>query len=152
MLRIDLDNVMSHKKQSVNLKENEYADLQKITKSGHERARIINRARILLLADQRHQKIDTDIAEALGVSVTTVANVRKRYHAAGLESIQDRPRGNQPTKFKGKPAARITALACTQAPPGHARWTLRLLADKAIELGMVDSISHQSVRNILKKK
>lgn len=143
---------MSHKKHNVNLNEKEYAYFQKITKSGHERARVIKRAHILLLSDQRQQKSDTDIAKTLSVCVATVANVRKRYHDSGLESIYDRPRGNQPTKFKGKPAARITALACTQAPPGHARWTLRMLADKAVVLDIVDSISHQSVRNILKKK
>jgi transposase len=90
------------------------------------------------------------VASALSVGVATVFNVKRRYLSEGLASaLHDKPRSGKPTSIDGAARAKITALACSQAPEGHARWTLRLLADKAVELGMVSAISHNTVREAL---
>jgi transposase len=92
------------------------------------------------------------IAAALGLSTQTVFNVKRRYLWEGFEAaLQDKPRSGKPPRITGEARAKITALACAQAPEGHARWTLRLLADRAVILGFVDSISHNAVKQILKK-
>ena len=94
----------------------------------------------------------TQIASLLGCSPTTVYNVKHRYQSEGLESaLAEKPRSGKPRRISGEACARITALACSTAPEGHARWTLRLLADKAVEFGFCDSVSHNHVRAILKK-
>jgi transposase len=109
-----------------------------------------NRARILDLLE-RNTPV-AEIAALLGCSPTTVYNIKHRYQAEGLESaLTEKPRSGKPTRITGEGRARITALACSESPAGHARWTLRLLADKAVELGFCDSISHNHVRQILKK-
>ena len=79
-------------------------------------------------------------------------NVKHRYQSEGLESaLAEKPRSGKPPRISGEEKARVTALACSDAPEGYARWTLRLLADKAVELGFVDAISHNHVASILKK-
>lgn len=109
-----------------------------------------NRARILDLLARNTSA--NDIAALLGCSPTTVYNIKARYQAEGLESaLTEKPRSGKPPRLTGEQKARITALACSQAPVGHARWTLRLLADKAVSLGLCDSISHNHVGDILKK-
>ena len=109
-----------------------------------------NRARILDLLEQN--KSAAEIAALLSCSPTTVYNVKHRYQAEGLESaLTEKPRSGKPPHITGEQKARITALACSEAPEGHARWTLRLLADKSVELGFCDSISHNHVGQILKK-
>lgn len=109
-----------------------------------------NRARILDLLARNTPA--AEIATLLGCSPTTVYNVKHRYQAEGLDSaLTEKPRSGKPPRITGESRARITALACSDAPSGHARWTLRLLADKSVELGFVDSISHNHVREILKK-
>jgi len=106
----------------------------------------------LLLADEAKGKTDEEISDSLGICLTTVFNIRRRFHRWGLErAINEEPRSGQPPKFKGKTMAKITAIACSKPPKGHARWSLRLLADHLIELDIVEDISYQSVRNILKK-
>ena len=126
--------------------------LQKIVESGKNKARKITRCRILLLADEAKGKTDEEISEALNVCLATIFNIRRKYHHDGLEgAINERPRSGQPIKFKGKDRAKITALACSKPPKGHAKWSMRLLADRVIELDFVETISHQSVYNILKK-
>ena len=78
--------------------------------------------------------------------------MRDRYEAEGLDAaINEKPRPGRPNIFDGKSRASITALACSEAPQGHERWTLRLLADRAVDLELVESISHQQIKNILKK-
>ena len=92
------------------------------------------------------------IAEILQVGVGTVYNLQRRYLKEGLESaLTEKPRSGKPPVITGEMKARITALACSDAPEGHARWTLRLLADKAVEFGLVDSISYKTCGEILKK-
>jgi len=105
---------------------------------------------ILLLADKG--KKDQEIAEWIDVTTGTVQRIRKRYATAGLASaLEEKARSGRPVEIKAETRAKITALACTNAPAGRARWTLRLLANKAVELEFTESISHQSVDNILKK-
>lgn len=141
---------MSQKSHIVRLSEKERQQLQKAVQSGQSKARKITRCRILLLADKG--KTDQEISEALNVCLATVFNVRRRYSQEGIESaVNERARSGQPSRFKGGLAAKITAIACSNPPEGHARWSLRLLADHIIELDIVESISHQSVKNILKK-
>ncbi len=108
------------------------------------------RARILdLLNRGEHPK---HIAEILQVGIATVYNIQKRYLKEGLGSaLTDKPRSGKPSIITGEEKARLTALACAEAPVGHARWTLRLLADKAVEFGFIESISHNEVGKILKK-
>ena len=143
---------MSQKQFLVQLSEQERLRLQKIVRSGKDKARKITRCRVLLLADGPQGKTDQEISDALNVCLATIFYIRRRYSQEGLErALGEGARSGQPPKFKGKAAAKITAIACSTPPDGQARWTLRLLADRIVELKIVDSISHQSVSNILKK-
>jgi transposase len=143
---------MSQKQFLVQLNTKERERLLGIIRSGKHKARKITRCRILLMADGPNGKTDKEISDALNVCLATIFGLRRRYSQEGLESaISERPRSGQPPKFKGKAAAKITAIACSTPPTGQAKWSLRLLADRAVELKLVDSISHQSVSNILKK-
>lgn len=137
-------------KDRVKLKPKERKLLKQFISKGSEKARKITRCRILLLANEG--KTDTQIIEALKVARNTIRTVRFRYVREGLESaINEQPRPGAPKKFTGRQKAKITAIACSEPPEGRNRWTLRLLADKVVELKMVDSISHQTVKRILKK-
>ncbi len=141
---------MSQKSHCVKLKKHAREYLQKIVESGEDKARKITRCRVLLLADKG--KTDQEISDALNVCLATIFNIRRRYCKGGLErAINEDARSGQPQKFKGKTMAKITALACSQPPEGRAQWSLRLLADRVIELDIVETISHVSVHNILKK-
>jgi transposase len=138
------------KKYPVRLTKQDRKALQQLVSKGKERARVITRCRILLLADEG--KGDVEIMEVLGVAANTVRQVHQRYDEEGLESaIRDRARPGAPLKFSGKQKAQITALACTKAPEGHSRWSLRLLADKVVELELVDNISYKTIERMLKK-
>jgi transposase len=143
---------MSQKQFCVELSGHERVLLQKIVRSGKHKTRKITRCRILLLADGPDGKTDEEISKALNVCLATIFNIRRRYSQEGLErAIGEGARSGQPPKFKGSAAAKITAIACSTPPDGQARWSLRLLADRVVELKIVESISHQSVSNILKK-
>ena len=143
---------MSQKSHCVELNPQERRSLRERIASGADRARTLTRCRILLLADKAKGKTDAEISDALDVCLATVFNIRKRYCREGLErAIGEAARSGQPAKFKGKSMARITALACSKPPEGYGRWSLRLLADRIVELNIVEDISYQSVRNILKK-
>jgi len=134
----------------VKLRSKERELLRRLISRGRERARKITRCRILLLADEG--KSDNQIMEALKVARNTIRTVYSRYVQEGLASaIEEKPRSGAPTKFNGRLNAKITALACSEPPEGRGRWTLRLLADRVVELEMADSISHQTVKRILKK-
>lgn len=109
-----------------------------------------NRAQILLRSGAGEP--DADIAADLGVSVNTVANVRKRFVAAGLEAaLAEKPRTGGPAVLDGKGEAILVGLACSKAPNGHARWTARLLANRLVELEVVESVSEDTVLRVLKK-
>lgn len=137
-------------KNQVKLKPKEQEELKQLISKGAEKARKITRCRILLMAHDG--KTDTYIMEALGISRNTVRTIRSRYVQEGLQAaINEHPRPGAPKKFTGLQRAKITALACSEPPPGRSRWTLRLIADKVVELKLTDDISHQSVKRILKK-
>lgn len=88
----------------------------------------------------------------MGVSLQTVSNIKRRYLAGGLPAaLFDQQRAGRPVEIDGSQRAKITALACTKPPAGHARWTLRMLADKAVELGYCQRLSHTTARKVLKK-
>ena len=120
-----------------------------------QKAWVINRARILLLADERTKngrKTDREISKALGVGLRMVAATREKYFRFGLQrALTEKPRPGHPPKLSGKGEALLTTIACSDAPEGRTRWTLRLLADKLVELKEVDSIAHETVRRALKK-
>ena len=130
-------------------------ELESLIRTGKHAARKQNRARMLLLLDRSQDKTRTDeeIAELLGCHYKTVSNVRRRFLAEGLQAtLTDKPMGpTAPRKMTGELEAQITLLACSDAPEGHSHWTLRLLADRAVELGYVASLSHVTVGEMLKK-
>ena len=146
---------MARKPQLINLSSDELRSLKTSLTKGATSARVQTRARILDLLHR--QRAPVDISAVLGVGVATVFNIKRRYLAGrylaeGLNAaLHDKPRSGQPCRIDGTARAKITALACSAAPTGHARWTLRLLADKAIELGFCESISHSTVKEVLKK-
>ena len=91
------------------------------------------------------------IAESLGVAYQTVAVWRNKYRSNGLDFLRDKARSGRPIVFDGEQRAKVTALACSDTPDGRAKWSLQLLADKAVELKLVESISPSKVRDVLKK-
>lgn len=143
------------KRHLVKLSEEERAELQTFVRTGHRSAQAITRARILLLADEQGEaRNDADIARTLGVNLHTVEANRKRYAENGLKAVLDRrPRKDRgvPIKVDGRVEARLTALACSKTPNGEPRWTLTMLGDQLVQLGMVDRISRETVRKTLKK-
>lgn len=141
---------MPASKYRVDLTENEREQLLNIARRGKSSARKVKRALILCKADEGLR--DQEIAEALLVGAATVSRVRQRFVEEGLESaLNERPRPGQRRKLDGKQEAHLVAVACSHAPAGHARWTLKLLADKVVELEFADSISPETVRQVLKK-
>lgn len=138
------------KKYIVDLTDAERADLKKLLQSGKARARRMYRARILLLADEG--RTDEEIVRALHVGRSTVERTRMRFVEGGVErALTERPRPGKARLLNGKQEAYLVALACSAAPEGRARWTMQLLADKLIELRIVDSITDETVRKLLKK-
>ena len=141
---------MARKVQLITLNSNETRSLKNILTRGTISARTLSRARILDLLHR--QKQPSDVAALLQVSPQTVYNVKRRYLAGGLQTaLFDRPRSGRPIELDGKQRARITALACSTPPEGRARWTLRLIADKAVELGHCRRLSHTAAGKVLKK-
>jgi transposase len=138
----------------INLSDEQRQELEHLIRTGNAPARTYTRARILLLTDrsQGQKRTDGEVAAALLCSQGTVANVRRRFHAGGLAAaLYDKPRPGAQPKFTGEMEAKLTMLACSDPPAGHARWTLRLLAEQMIELGYVEYISHVTVGERLKK-
>lgn len=126
------------------------AALEDFTRTGCRPVRAVRRAQALLaLARGLGQQA---AGHAAGLSRQTVSQLRRRYEAGGWQAaLAEAPRSGGPPRFDGAQRAAVTALACTPAPVGHSRWTLRLLADKAVELELVESISHETVGQVLKK-
>lgn len=141
---------MARTAQPVELSTDERSSLTTILRRGTTPARVNARARTLdLLHRGRHP---AEIAAALSLSLQTVFNIKRRFLSKGFDAaLHDRPRSGKPPKIDGATRAKLTALACSKAPSGRARWTLRLLADKAVELGFCESISHETVNVVLKK-
>ena len=143
---------MPSKKYIVNLNENEKSMLTEMITKGKHSARKITRARILLLSDKYPEWNDLRIAEALQISVPTIERTRKKCVMNSLEAVFNESRERDyERKLDGKGEAHLIALACSEAPEGKTRWSLQMLADKLISLGVVESISHECVRQTLKK-
>lgn len=141
---------MPKKAQPIKLSNDDLSSLKTLLRRGSAPARTQTRARVLDLL-HRGQHPD-QVAETLQVSGTTVFNIKRRYLEEGLQAaLVDKPRSGKPPTIDGHMRAQITALACSSAPDGHAGWTLRLLADRAVELGIVSTISHTAIKKILKK-
>ena len=137
------------KKQHLTLTVAEREQLQALLAKGSLPVKTFKRATALLELDRG--KTMTEVAMTLDVTLVTVAAWRDKYLTAGLVCLQDAPRSGRPIVIDGAQRARITALACSDAPEGHDRWTVRLLAEKVIEAGFCDTISHTTVAEILKK-
>jgi transposase len=141
---------MPAKKYVVKLDPSERELLLEMTRKGEIGARKMKRAQILLKADEGWK--DADIIEALDTSRSTVERTRKRLVEGGLDkALNEDPRPGQRTRLDGRAEAHLVALACSDAPGGREHWPLRLLADKLVELGVVEKISHETVRQVLKK-
>lgn len=136
-------------KEHVKLTETDRVFLEALIRKGELKARAYRRALGLLELDRG--KSFTEVAKTLQVSIPSVSSWAKEYRERGLQVIQDQPRSGRPIVIDGQQRAKITALACSEPPEGYAQWSLRLLADKAVELGYVEGISHTEVRTILKK-
>ena len=141
----------------VRLTETERSELDDVVRKGKGAALTIARARILLKADQGQDgeaQTDAQVAEALSVAAKNVFNVRRRWVEEGLEAALRRKKQDCPSrsrKLDGRAEAKLVATCCGPAPQGRARWTLRMLAGKLVELEVVDSISPETVRGTLKK-
>lgn len=144
------------KKYPVILSDTEREDLKRLIAAGTAPARKLTHARILLKADESSVGpgwVDERVAEAVESSQPTVARIRKQYFEEGLQAALNRrpPKREYRRKLDGEQEARLVTLACSQPPEGQARWSLRLLADRLVELEVVEDISHQTVRRTLKK-
>ena len=136
--------------QPIKLRKNELRSLTTTIARGATTARTQTRARILSLLHRGDHP--EEIAATLQVSAQTVFNVKRRYLSGGLDdALFDQPRSGRPIEIDGTQRAKITALACSTPPEGHARWSLRLLADKAVELEYCEHVSHNAVKEVLKK-
>ena len=142
---------MSQKKYIVNLSDTEVEELSTLLRTGKHSARMLTRARILLQA--HGGQTDRVIAENLGVNVSTVEGAREKYVLAdSLErALKDRPHPPKPRKLDATAEAFLMATACSDAPGGRSEWRMQLLADRLVELGVVESISDETVRQTLKK-
>ena len=134
----------------VSLTQEEREHLLGVTRRGQSSGRKVKRSLILCKADEG--LTDRQVAEGLLVGSATVSRVQQRFVEGGLErALDDLPRPGQRRKLDGKQEAHLVAVACSAPPEGHARWTLQLLADQAVELELTDSISRETVRQVLKK-
>jgi transposase len=140
------------KKYMVELDERERRRLREMIRKGHSGARRLRRAHVLLLADEGHA--DAQIARSLHAGVRTVERVRKRFVEEGLEAaLSERPRigGALRRKLDGHQEAYLVALACSDPPEGRERWSMQMLAERMVEVGLVEEISDETVRRTLKK-
>jgi hypothetical protein len=144
------------KRYRVTLTQSERQELQQLISRGKADARKLAHARILLQADESDggpRRTDDQIASALNTATRTVERVRERFVEQGFEAaLLPRPSKRvYARKLDGRREAKLIALACSKPPAGKRRWTLRLLADEMVELDVVDSLSHETVRQTLKK-
>lgn len=139
----------------IELPQDEKTELEQLIKSGEHKARVISRARVLLLLARSDGEWRTlaQVAEATMLSDVSISHVKRRYFEGGLDrALYDQPRPGRPvTKMTGDVEAQLIALTCSKPPEGHDQWTLRLLADGLVQLEVVESISHVTVGETLKK-
>ena len=144
------------KKYVVTLTDEERQQLRALIASGKGSARKLTHARILLKADRRGRQLgckDATIADGLEVGISTVERVRQRFVEEGLAAalVPHPSRRQYRHQLGGEEEAHLIALACSEPPEGRVRWTLRLLAERMVELEYVDTVSHETVRGVLKK-
>ena len=137
------------RKEHLKLSEQEHSYLTTLTTSGQLKARQFKRAMTLLLLDEGHTL--AAVSQTLKYCYPRVLALRDNYLANALACLQEKPRTGRPVLLDGKAKAKITALACSTPPAGRAVWSLRLLAEKAVELDLVEAVSHNEVGRILKK-
>ena len=146
-----------NKRYVVQLELEERARLERMVSVGKRAAAKLTHARVLLQADQSAAGpgwTDARIAEGLGLTTRTVENLRRRFVEQGLQAALERKKQCRPSRERlldGAKEAKLVAICCSKAPNGRRRWTLRLLADRLVELNLVDSISYETVRRTLKK-
>ncbi len=148
---------MSKKKHNIKLSEEERTYLAEKIASGEDAVRSLRRAMILQKADQGEHGpawSDEKISEAYEIGKTSVYQIRKQYHERGLKGTLSRKKPDRIYErcLDGEGEAHLIALTCSEAPKGHEGWTLRLLKDQMIELAYVKSISHETIRSVLKKQ
>ena len=148
---------MRPKKYKVYLREEQRGELRRIVSQGKHTATVVKRANILLSLDENQGNVlkQEEISRVLSVSPVTIMNVSKKYVEEGMSAvIQLKKRDTPPVKpiATGDVEARIIALACSNPPEGRARWTLRLLESKAVELQIADAISDNTIGRLLKKR
>lgn len=147
---------MAKKKYIVSLTVKEREELEQLTTTGKAPAYKMNHARILLKADMNQEDggwTDESISQALDISVATIERVRQRFVETNLEAALSRQVQQQrkPRRLDGEQEAHLIAVTCGDPPAGHARWSLRLLAERMVELEYVESVSHETIRQTLKK-
>lgn len=147
---------MSKKKHIIKLSREERTYLAERVASGKDAARSIRRAMIMLKADQGEEGpawSDEKISEAFEIGKSSVYQIRKQYHERGLKGTLSRKKPERIYErcLDGEGEAHLIALACSEAPEGYERWSLRMLQERMIELAYVDSISHETIRTVLKK-
>lgn len=135
--------------QQIQLTEEQRDELKKLVSTGTGPARVLTRARIVLMAAKGEG--NQQIAHALEVSWRTVIRIKARFKEEGMQAIKEKARPGRPPRITGDIEAKLVMLACSQPPEGRSRWTLQLLADKMVELQYVDSISDVGVMKRLKK-
>lgn len=143
------------KHQHIHLTDEERIELEQLIKSGHSASRTNSRARALLLLDrsQGQERTFAEVAAGAMVSPGTLTNLKRRYFSEGVSgALVEKERSGRPvTKLTGEVEAHLVAQACSEPPEGYARWTVRLLAERLVELEVVESISHTAVADKLKK-
>lgn len=138
-----------NKKQHLELSDDEISSLTSLISKGQLPAKVFRRVTALLELARGKSLVET--ARTLSVTNQSVAAWRDHYLAEKLACVYDKPRSGRPVVISGEERAKLTALACSDAPEGYARWSLRLLAERAVELELVASVSHNEVGKILKK-
>ena len=136
-------------KSHIQLSSTDREYLEALISKGELKAKTYRRALSLLELDRGQTY--TAVSKTVKSTIATVSTLAEQYQENGLQVLQDRPRSGRPIKIDGEQRAKITALACSTPPEGYAEWSLRLLADKAVELEFCEQISHTQVRTILKK-
>ena len=137
------------KKQHVTLSDTHRTYLKNLIRKGSLPAKLYKRAVALLELDRG--STFTKVAQIVGVTIQTASTWAKKYGENGLEFLTDKPRSGRPKEIDGTTCAQVTALACSDAPEGHSQWSLRLLAEKVVELEYIDTISPTEIGRILKK-
>jgi putative transposase len=136
-------------KQHLKLNDRDRLSLEALLGKTSLTVKIHKRVKALLLLDRG--LTFSAVSEQVGLSFPTLKHLLSRYASDSLACLQDLPRSGRPARITGEARAKITALACSKAPAGHSRWSLRLLADKVVELGICQQVSHVQVGEILKK-